>query len=66
MTFLAQGGRVYWTTPGGSYELNGAAEIDALLAIFERANDRKAWLDLDQAAQDAGYPGSVTSLRSAA
>lgn len=60
MTFIANGSSVFWCSAGGGpYEMKGAQEIDALLAIFQRAEDRKAWLALDQAAQDAGYPGSV-------
>ena len=62
MTFLAQAGRVHWITEGGSYALT-ADEIETLLAIFDREHAVREWLDLDQAAQDAGYPPNTSSLR---
>jgi hypothetical protein len=62
MTFECIEGRVYLNDAGGSYELK-ADEIDKLLAIYDRHRAVKLWLELDEAAQAAGYPGNVSSLR---
>lgn len=63
--FLAQGHEVHWLTEGGSYPLPGYM-IETLLRFFDEQGCESAWDELDRAAQAAGYPPSVSSLRRAA
>ena len=66
MSFIADGKyTVYWVTSGGSYRLK-AHEIECLLGIFDREHDVRAWLELDSAAQAAGYPAALSSIKGAA
>ena len=60
--FITAGDTVLWLTGGGFAALR-PEDVSALLNIFMREGCRSLWLELDEAAQGAGYPESVTSLR---
>lgn len=63
--FISAGDTVLWLTGGGFAALR-PEDVSALLDIFMREGCRSLWLELDEAAQGAGYPAALSSMRGAA
>lgn len=53
--FIAHSGAVYWTTPGGSFELSEES-VEDLLTVFQREGCAAAFNELTDASNAARNP----------